>query len=64
MEPHPDLGNKEQISTDGGRASVWSLDGSDLFYHDLSGLHMMVVAISTDPTPTLGAPTIAFEGPY
>ena len=35
VERFPDLGNKEQISTGGGRAPVWSPDGSELFYSNL-----------------------------
>ncbi len=64
VERFPDLGDKEQISTGGGRDPVWSHDGSELFYRDLSGSRMMVVAIGTEPTLTLGAPAVAFEGPY
>ena len=54
VERFPDLGDKEQISTGGGRGPVWSHDGSELFYRDLSGARMMVVAIGTEPTLTLG----------
>ncbi len=42
------------ISTGGGRDPVWSPDGSELFYLDLSGDRMMVVSVSTEPTLTLG----------
>ena len=60
----PDLGNKEQISTGGGQDPVWSLDGRELFYRDLSGSRMMVAPIETEPTLTLGTATVAFEGTY
>ena len=50
VERFPDLGNKEQISTGGGQDPVWSFDGRELFYRDLSGARMMVVPIDTEPT--------------
>ena len=64
VERFPDLGNRESISTGGGRHPVWSLDGSELFYRDLSGSRMMVVPIDTEPSLTLGTPTVLFEGTY
>ena len=64
VERFPDLGNKEQISTGGGQDPVWSLDGRELFYRDLSGSRMMVAPIETEPTLTLGTATVAFEGTY
>ena len=62
VERFPDLGNKEQISTGGGRDPVWSPDGSELFYS--GGSRMMVVPIDTEPTLTLGTATVVFEGTY
>ena len=64
VERFPDLGSKQQISTGGGRHAVWSLDGSELFYRDLSGSRMMVVPIDTEPTLTLGTATVLFEETY
>ena len=65
VERFPDLGNREQISTGGGRAPVWSPDGSELFYSNLvGGFRMMVVPIDTEPTLTLGTATVVFEGTY
>ena len=64
VERFPDLGDREQISTSGGQVPVWSLDGSELFYRDLSSSRMMVVPIDTEPTLTLGDATVVFEGTY
>ena len=60
VERFPDLGNRELISTGGGRDPVWSPDGSELFYRDLSRSRMMVVPIDTEPSLTLGTPTVLY----
>jgi len=62
MERFPDLGDRRQISTDGGAEPLWSPDGRELFYR--RGDTMMVVAIGGDPTSLVGSPEVLFEGPY
>ena len=64
VDRFPDLGNKEQISTGGGRFPVWSPDGSELFYIDAGGSRMMAVPIDTEPALTPGTATVLFEGTY
>ena len=64
VERFPDLGNREQVSTDGGRGPVWSRDGSELFYLDLSGSRMLVLPLDSEPSLTPGTPAVAFEGAY
>ena len=64
LERFPDLGDKEQISADGGLGPVWSADGRELFYRDLSGSRMMVVPIDTGPPLVPGNAAVAFEGAY
>ena len=65
VERFPDLGNREQISTGGGQAPVWSPDGRELFYRGRGvGARMMVVPIETEPALTLGTATVVFEGTY
>ena len=59
VERFPDLGQRRQISTAGGAQPVWSPDGRELFY--LSDEAMMVVAVETGPTFTLGTSEILFE---
>ena len=58
----PDLGDKRQISVDGGREPLWSPDGRELFYRSSSGL--MAVPIDTEPTFRAGTPETVFEQPY
>ena len=64
VERFPDLGNRGQVSTGGGREPKWSSDGSEVFYRSLDGARMMSVPIATEPTLTLGDATVLFEGPY
>ena len=64
VERFPELGNREPISTGGGRAPVWSPDGSELFYRTLDGDRMMVVPVDTEPMLTLGTATVVFEETY
>ena len=53
VRPIPDVdAGKWQGSSDGGRWPLWSPDGRELFY--LGPQAMMVVAIQTGPTITLG----------
>ena len=59
VERFPELGQRRQISTAGGAQPVWSPDGRELFY--LSDEAMMVVAVETEPTFTLGTSEILFE---
>jgi serine/threonine-protein kinase len=61
MERFPNLGDRRQLSTDGGSAPLWSPNGRELFYR--RGDAMMVVGI--DPrTLSVGSPEALFEGPY
>ena len=52
----------QQISGDGGTEPIWSKDGKELFYRQLS--KMMVVRIETDPELQPGVPEVLFESPY
>ena len=63
MERFPDLGDRRQISTDGGVAPLWSPDGRELFYR--RGDTMMVVAIvGGGRTLSVGNPQALFQGTY
>ena len=62
MERFPDLGDRRQISTDGGAAPLWSPDGRELFYR--RGDTMMVVAIGGGQTLSVGNPKALFQGTY
>jgi serine/threonine-protein kinase len=61
MERFPELGDRRQLSTDGGSAPLWSRDGRELFYR--RGDAMMVVTIDRR-TLSAGNPEALFEGPY
>ncbi len=61
----PDLNERHRVSTDGGRNPVWSPDGREIvFRRFLSGGQMMAVAVTTEPTFTVGTPEVLFEEPY
>jgi len=62
VKPFPGPGTRVPISTNGGKAPVWSRDGSELFYRE--GSAMMAVAVTYEPTFTPSAPELLFDGPY
>ena len=62
MQRFPDLGDKEPLSTDGGRQPLWSPDGQELFYRGPRG--MMVVSVETDPTFRAAVPEVLFDQQY
>ncbi len=64
VQGFPRLGDRQQISTGGGRAPLWSPDGRELFYRNVNGRQVIAVPISTEPTLTAGAPEVLFEGAY
>ncbi len=53
---------RQQISTAGGRAPVWSRDGREVFYRNRAAV--MAVEIRTSPALRIGTPQLLFEGPY
>jgi len=62
VRPFPNVADAHyQISTDGGRAPVWALNGRELFF--VNGSALMAVAVQMTPTFTAGNPTTLFEGP-
>jgi serine/threonine-protein kinase len=62
VERFPELGERVQVSTEGGQAPLWSSDGQELFYRD--GDAMMTVPIALGPPLSVGLPEQLFEGPY
>jgi serine/threonine-protein kinase len=63
VRPFPDWDKKRvQVSTNGGRAPVWSADGRELFFDN--GDAMMVVAVQTSGDFAHGTPRLMFEGQY
>jgi serine/threonine protein kinase/Tol biopolymer transport system component len=64
VKPYPGPGRTLMVSTDGGRDPVWSPDGRELFYLDVSGRKMMVVSFTNEPIARVGTPRLLFEGDY
>jgi Tol biopolymer transport system component len=60
----PGPGGRWQISTQGGRAPVWSRNGRELFYSSFDGASLMVVDITTQPTFKAGTPRVLLEGGF
>ena len=60
----PDLSNRIQISPDGGVEPLWSPDGKELYYRDISGDKLMVVSISDTNGLQAGIPEILISGKY
>jgi serine/threonine-protein kinase len=69
VQRFPELGFRQQISTDGGTDPTWSPDGRALFYltRTLGGGpdEMAVVTIDPGPPLSVGAPEVLFDhAPY
>ena len=62
VERFPELGERQQVSTDGGVGPLWSPNGHELYYR--RGDAMMAVPVEQGPPLTLGVPTVLFEGGY
>ena len=63
IRPYADPGGPVTVSVDGGREPVWA-DNGDLFYRNLAGDRMFVVAVATAPALKVGKPVQLFEGSY
>ena len=63
-ERFPDLGDRQQISLDGGRVPLWSPDGRELFYLSPDGRQVLAVPIAIGPTLSVGSPAVLFEGSF
>ena len=61
IERYPELGNRQQISTGGGRIALWSRDGRELFFGSLDGRQMNAVAVQSGTTLVAGRPQLLFE---
>jgi serine/threonine protein kinase len=59
IQSFPGDGPRKQVSTTGGETPSFSRDGKTVFYR--LGDQLWAVPISTDPTLTIGPPSIAFE---
>ena len=61
-QPFPEGGRVIPVSAGPGTEAVWSRDGREIFYRD--GQQMMVVAVESVATLTLGRPRRLFTGQY
>jgi eukaryotic-like serine/threonine-protein kinase len=62
VQPYPGPGGKYQISIEGGTEPVWNPNGKELFYR--SGDKMMAVDVATQPSFSVGKPSVLFQKPY
>ena len=64
VQRFPDLGERQQISTDGGLDPLWSPDGRELYYLGTSGgvapVDMRVVSIEPGAPLSVGSPEVLF----
>ena len=61
VERYPELGNRQQISTGGGRLPLWSRDGRELFFGSLDSRQMLAVPVQSGTTLVAGRPQVLFE---
>ncbi len=59
VTPYPGPGARIPISTNRGRAALWSRDGREIFY--VEGNHIMAVDVTAGPQPIFGTPHRLFE---
>ncbi|MGE5359657.1 MAG: protein kinase domain-containing protein [Bacteroidales bacterium] len=60
----PDLGGRQQVSREGGRAPVWRRDGRELFYVTEGAVRrMMAVDMGPSVDSPVGVPRILFDIP-
>ena len=63
IEQYPDLGNRQQISSEGGRLPLWSRDGRELFFRSLDSQQMFAVPVQAGERLVAGRPQRLFEFP-
>lgn len=64
VERYPMLGDRQQISTGGGRLPQWSSKGDELFFSSLDGRQIIAVPIQLGASLVAGRPRVLFEGAY
>jgi serine/threonine-protein kinase len=61
VERYPELGNRQQISTGGGRIPLWSRDGRELFFITPDNRQILAVPVQAGTTLVAGRPDVLFE---
>jgi eukaryotic-like serine/threonine-protein kinase len=61
VERYQELGNRQPISSGGGRLPVWSRNGQELFFSTPDGRQMLGVAVQSGTTFVAGRPKVLFE---
>jgi serine/threonine-protein kinase len=61
VERYPEQGNRQQISTGGGRLPRWSADGRELFFRTEDARQMLAVPVQSGTTMVAGRPQVLFE---
>ncbi len=62
LQAFPGLGERVQVSTDGGSEPVWAPDGSHLYFRWAD--KFMAVDVKTRPALAVSKPQLMFEGDY
>jgi hypothetical protein len=61
VEGYPELGNRQQISTSGGRIPLWAHDGRELFYGSLDSRQILAAPMQSGKILLAGRPQVLFE---
>ncbi len=66
MQRFPGLGDKRQVSSQGGMQPLWSPLGGELLYRQLprDGAGVMAVPVRADATLVIGSPALIIDHPY
>jgi hypothetical protein len=61
VERYPELGDRQPISTGGGRLPLWSFNGRELFFSSPEGRQMFAVDVQPGTKLVAGRPQPLFE---
>jgi hypothetical protein len=61
VERYPELGDRQQISTDGGVRPFWSRDGHELFFSTPDNQHVLTVPLQSGSGIVVGRPHALFD---
>ena len=64
VQRYPDASERTVVSQGGGREPAWSPTGEEIFYRSADGRRMLVVAVQTEPSISVGPSRTLFEGHF